>query len=235
MNVDNSLVIAIALASVVVTTQIYLMRHGGTEATPAVSVPAPAAPPTSGERRETVTPANVNDSRVDNLERQLAGVQQELASVHKTLALIHSRLNPAGGQPSDVVLDEPSYVAYEPSPEERIAAERAQAAEMFSELQTRLDSDPLDAQTGEWASDQIRAGIESRMGDGTRLTGTECRTSMCRIEMQFDDEITRDEMLGQVPDTVPWDSQGFFYADPADPLNLVVFVGREGQTLESPM
>ena len=67
-------------------------------------------------------------------------------------------------------------------------------------------------------------------GDGAHLEDLECRNSMCRVQIHFDDEHARqrftDDRIGQPP----FDHGGFYHSD-AETGAFALYTAREGHTL----
>jgi hypothetical protein len=102
----------------------------------------------------------------------------------------------------------------------------------------QLDTEPVD---DAWQA-QVQPAIEERLDallaeqvlDGVTLTGTECRTTLCRLTLSFADAETRQRWGGHVALAVPWAGQTYFHQDETDPHSMILYVAREGTALPLP-
>lgn len=81
---------------------------------------------------------------------------------------------------------------------------------------------------------RIEEGIAARALEGATLVSTECRTTVCKIELQFEDEAVRDRGYGSIPLFLPWDGQAYFHQSETDPNSVILYVAREGEELPMP-
>lgn len=91
-------------------------------------------------------------------------------------------------------------------------------------LATRLASEPLDTEWAPVAEGLLADHFASSEGSAASIEAR-CRSSVCRIELAFENEAMRDEGLGSL--TLPWDTTGVFHLDERDPLRLVIYATRE--------
>lgn len=106
-------------------------------------------------------------------------------------------------------------------------------------LRTHLDAS-FDRQADDpsWsaaARGMVEAKLASAMPPSSVLKSVECRESMCRIEMVYDDLTQYHAFVKQMtPDALPWN--GTLFATPrgdpsSGPITFVAFLSREGQQL----
>ena len=63
------------------------------------------------------------------------------------------------------------------------------------------------------------------------LLDTECRTTVCRMEVAFESDATRNAVLMHLPQMIPWNSHGLLHVDPKA-STVVFYVAREGERLD---
>jgi len=190
--------------------------------------PAPTATSTNSPYLELYR------DEVSNLQQELKSLQIQLNDLQQT-----RRHN----QDENSQLEHESQESYQ----EDITADTNQDVELQSYLQKQLEQERVTAQINtleqqlqyeepdpgwsNWAQNEIMNNISNKQYAGVNVVGNECRSTLCRFQFQFDDTEIRDTAVGDIPTLVPWDSQGFFHADEEDPLNLVLYISREGAQL----
>ncbi len=116
-------------------------------------------------------------------------------------------------------------------PYQQKMAEQEMISAQINTLDQQLQYEEPDPGWSYWAQNEILNSINNKQYVGVNVIANDCRSTMCRFQIQFDNTEIRDTALGDIPTLVPWDSQGFFHADEDDPLNLVLYVSREGAQL----
>jgi len=106
-----------------------------------------------------------------------------------------------------------------PSPEEQRAA-------YATRLAAALAAEPFDAGWARAAEAQVRAQIAARPADGVSVASIECRTTLCRLQLEAESTDARDEGLRAVPRWVPWDFDGFYQPTDGDPRRVTLYVTR---------
>ncbi len=165
-------------------------------------------------------------------EDQLAHVRQELNAVARQAAADRDRLRARieAREAAELMVPAPAAPdAYEP---ERVAIADVQLAEArryVSTLEQHMDSSGGPA-AFDWAGGQLRSALAERGIVGAELTHSACTDSLCRLDLQFEDEVARNELLMSIG-TVLGNSDGFFFSDPDTPGVTQLFVAPEGVTL----
>lgn len=121
-----------------------------------------------------------------------------------------------------------------PSPveESRKPEEDSMAADPIAEVVNRLnvlyDREAPDPAWAGKAQTRITERFAAAIESPTDIT-TNCKKTLCRITLQFADDLGRDAAVGAL--SLPWDGQGIFQTDPNNELKVVMYAAREGYTL----
>jgi hypothetical protein len=115
------------------------------------------------------------------------------------------------------------------------ARPRIDPATLRDHLTAAFDTQPDDAAWSAPARRMIETKLAAAVPHGSALRSIECRTTLCRIEMQYDDVAQYQAFLRKLtPDALPWNGTFFATAagDPSErPARFVAFLSREGQEL----
>jgi len=111
------------------------------------------------------------------------------------------------------------------------AARAEQAAVQVTQTHTAQAVDPT------WSAQAETAIAQSFLRHGKEipeavLLDTECRTTVCRMEVAFENDVTRNQVLLHLPHMIPWNSQGFLHVD-AQTKTVLFYVAREGERLNA--
>lgn len=99
-------------------------------------------------------------------------------------------------------------------------------------LETDFESESVDLTWGGSAELQIQSAIDEISPKGVYFKSTECRSTVCRIDVEFDDAKSKLEETSFLPMLIPWSGESYFHTDPASDGNAVVlYVAREGFSL----
>jgi hypothetical protein len=148
-------------------------------------------------------------SEVQRLRAQVAVLQAE---VHA------SRTAPAAPDRAPAVREEPER--------QQPPLEPAQVQERYQSL---FEAEVVDTN---WARDEERSVVGffgSEANRGAHLDKVECRESMCRILVRFDDPGARSGFIAQMG-SPPFDHGGFYRTDEATG-DVTLFTAREGRAL----
>lgn len=103
-----------------------------------------------------------------------------------------------------------------------------------TELESSFDVESFDPSWGPSAESEIHASFAERLPEGISFMNTECRTSACRIEVEFDDDRSKREGMPFLPMVIPWPGESVIQKDPKGKENsAVIYVAREGFPLYS--
>jgi len=108
-------------------------------------------------------------------------------------------------------------------------------ATLREHLTTKFDGQVRDAQWSSSAGLLVHSKLSALMPQPSALKAVDCKQTMCRIEMEYDDLAHYQAFLRQVtPDALPWNGTFFstIAGDPtARPITFVAFLSREGEQL----
>lgn len=79
--------------------------------------------------------------------------------------------------------------------------------------------------------DERVKGFFAVAGRGTSLVGLDCRTTLCRANVQLDDKEAKASFTRRVSDLLQKGAEGYAYMDGPDDLAIEVFFTREGHPL----
>jgi hypothetical protein len=191
--------------------------------------------------KPTPKATTTNNSDLELYRDEVSYLQQDINSLQKQLNDLQQATKQ--NQAASKKLANESQESYQ----ETHAADTNQDVELQPDLQQQREKEKITAQINTleqqlqyeepdpgwsiWAQDEIMNNISNKQYSGVSVVGNECRSTMCRFQFQFDDTEIRDTTVGDISSLVPWDSQGFFHTDENDPLNLVVYISREGTQL----
>lgn len=105
------------------------------------------------------------------------------------------------------------------------------AAVLQSHYDAALAAERADARWAPAEESVVLAFFASDAAKGARLEKAECRESMCRIRVRFDDHEARARFLTKIG-TPPFQHGGFYRTDDASGI-FTLYSAREGRTLPS--
>jgi hypothetical protein len=106
-----------------------------------------------------------------------------------------------------------------------VAAPPRDIVEAHAHLASRLDAQSDDPEWGR-ATEVAIADVIDTNAEGSRLTGVDCRTDLCRIEVEHDSQSTQLAFLSRVLPFAPFDAAGS--AQRVDDTHTVIYLGRLG-------
>jgi hypothetical protein len=154
-------------------------------------------------------------------ETQLAALQQRLERLFTAQRALTRRFdNSARRAASD-----------EDAPLSPDAASAEQATEQVTQTHEAQAVDPTWSTQAQTAIEQSFQKYGAEIPEAV-LLDTECRTTVCRMEVAFETDSTRDDVLMRLPHMIPWNAHGLLHVDPQS--NTVLFyVAREGERLDT--
>jgi uncharacterized protein YukE len=169
--------------------------------------------------------------RISALQRQF---QDEILTINQNIDIFQDALDEINDELSSFSLMSSDNVIEHADLDhsEQVTPElMEEASENFQAINyvNQFESEAVDPSWAQWAIAEIGNSIETHNLAGSTLVSTDCRSTLCRIEVSFDDQVARDASLGSFPLIVPWDSHGFAYIDEQSGGNAVLFVAREGE------
>lgn len=121
-------------------------------------------------------------------DRLIGALTQRVASLEATLRrhdelLRELQANVAPVSPADLSEEDIARLEDEQA---RLAEEALlEARDRIWAKQTQFESEPHDPEWSAFAALEIEQAISESAGDGTNLIGVECRSSMCRVELEY--------------------------------------------------
>jgi hypothetical protein len=176
-------------------------------------------------------------------DHELAAVKKEVAHYKQLLGQLQQTAKPVPTRrrASAPAKEQGDGVPDETDPTEAagVREEHPTNAHAYSDFYAgHLDAEPEDFA---WQA-QVQTAVEQRLEDlmaaqvldGVTLTSTDCRTTMCRIALSFDDEVARQRWSGHAAFMIPWAGQSYFHQHETDPNSMILYVAREGTALPLP-
>lgn len=99
-------------------------------------------------------------------------------------------------------------------------------------LDNHVRSEPVDVQWARQAETSITQGASSV--EGLSVRQVECRTSLCKLDIEFTNVDAREVGTRELAHAVPWETIAYYHASVADPTHMVMYVAREGMSLPTP-
>ena len=117
------------------------------------------------------------------------------------------------------------------SPEEERQQIEEQSLAQVDLIEAAVLTEEVDEEWGPQAQQTLGDLFENEEMTGMYLLGADCRTSMCRMEVAFDETVSPEKGLGTLADNAPWQGEGFVRIGLGDDPSVVVYLAREGQSL----
>lgn len=112
--------------------------------------------------------------------------------------------------------------------EQNIAALETQAVE----IEQGFEFESVDPAWGSWAELEIQTEITNGALEGAHVMSTECRNTVCRVEVEFDDAMTKLKGMQTLSMLMPWPGESYMRHDQTtDGNSVVLYVAREGQSV----
>ena len=162
---------------------------------------------------------------------QISQLEQQLTQINKNL----NQLMAAQGNQQDNISQayELEDVITGATVEEPI--EDRQFVDHFaSYLANEVGSVEDDQESTSKIEQSLEAELESRKITGVSLLSTECKATLCKIELVFDNETTREIYTGLGTSIIPWDGQAFYHQSESEPNTMIYYVAKEGYDLAMP-
>jgi hypothetical protein len=200
-------VVAAAVAMAVVSTGVgLLLLRGG----------SPVAPVAVGSER-----AGSKDKQVEALGAEVAAVKAELARLERRAAgatRVEVPVADAGEQPAR---------ARDGAPRRQLETKEVAAA-----YAAHLAGEAVDARWSAQQESAIAAAFHGDVLQGSKLARVECRTSLCRMEVDHEGMEAEDRFAQAAPLTPPFNHGGFAQrVTDARGVHTIAFIAREGYEL----
>jgi hypothetical protein len=171
------------------------------------------------------------ETAVRSLTRQLRTQQRLLARQQEALAqLLGSRS--AERKPSDAdtaVADAEAAQSEETRGDQRAAL-----------LEAALATQDVSAEWSQAALEQIAATVDQvldtlspQTSDGLELVGTDCRSTLCRIEFVHENQEVMEHVVREIPQQIGWQTNGHMrvISNPDGSSSAVLYLSRDGYSL----
>ena len=183
----------------------------------------PAAQPDTQPDTHVLTADGTTD--LSAMRREIAALRHTVDGIERT---------PAPSADDDRLVDTALQEAARPARDrDHEVAPEDVGLDMMDAVEDQLDIEEVDAEWSGWASEEISRNFTSFEIDGGYLVDTECRSSICRVELDFSSSSSRDEGIKVLPNLSGWDGQGFFQVIGDDELGVVAYYARENNKLPS--
>ena len=103
-----------------------------------------------------------------------------------------------------------------------------------SYLTNEVSSSDDDQESTSKIDQSFETELESRKITGVSLLSSECKATLCKIELGFDDEVTRERYSNIGNSIIPWDGQAFYHQSESEPNTMIYYVAKEGFDLAMP-
>jgi cytoskeletal protein RodZ len=180
---------------------------------------------------------------IEQLRSSVRSVTQSLEDTNRTVAhnaiaqlhvLPTTSSSTAPAQPASATLapdsSQPAGPSSEPARQPGI-----DPATLRAHLSSRFDGQATDSAWSGAATRMVESKFATLMPPSSMLKSVECKETMCRIEMVYDDTAQYQAFLRQMtPAALPWNGTFFstIVGDPSEkPATFVAFLSREGQEL----
>jgi hypothetical protein len=162
---------------------------------------------------------------------QISQLKQQLKRLKKTLQLTIAQRNAQeySFQPKEVEQNVIISIMEEEFVEGRQFADHT-ANYMASEVNNYED----DQESSSRIEQNFEAELESGEITGVSLFSSECKETLCKIELGFDNEATLERYADIVISIVPWDGPAFFHPGKSEINTLIYYVAKEGFELPMP-
>lgn|GEM_PF-3931290 len=163
---------------------------------------------------------------------QLLSVQAELSELRKELRALQMHQSRIQAE-----IDNVNYTSQIPNDEDEDPYEfevEQQDTTMNAsfEFENSFMYESPDPVWGMNAEQDIRSAITERSPQGVNVRSTECRSTVCRVEVEFDDAVAKMEGIPFLPMLIPWSGESYLQTDTdGDADSVVLYVAREGHSL----
>lgn len=192
-------------------------------------VETPVSSSTQGLRAEPKKTLATELGRSSALEKeqpsahaQLTLLRKELAELRKTQARFQQALDDLMNR--DRNIDDGDFELSELDDE-------AVAQSKTVDLEHSFESETIDPAWGSYAEIDIQSTLAERSPAGLYVSNAQCRNTICRIDVEFDDARSRLEGMQFLPMLVPWSGESFIQIDPNGDRDAVLYAAREGYAL----
>ena len=154
------------------------------------------------------------DSRDADLDRRLARIESQLAR----LSAAESVQAPTHTANEGTLAIEERTNPAEPTIDTRV---------QFRAVEETLNVEAVDAAWASGAQQDIQHAFDQGALRNYQLIATECRTTLCRLEVGVSEAGIGPEVFSDIQQNVPWDGAGYMTMQD-NPKRAIVFLARDG-------
>jgi hypothetical protein len=166
-------------------------------------------------------PADAATAAVPALRLELAELREQQSDLRRTLdgMLLNSSAGNVGDIPDAFGTDVESEVP-------------TVTPEPATEVDDHFQSEIVDTGWDVMAEAAIQSAFANRSPTGVTITSTDCRGTVCRVEVEFGNTRFRLEEVPFLPMLMPWAGQSYVHSDAASGTNTAtLYMAREGYSL----
>lgn len=156
---------------------------------------------------------------VSDVRQRQAVLAHEVDDLRRQLAQIHESGAPSPQVTTPVVADEPEIDGNE------------HAREVADGFEQSLGEQPVDVEWAEGMQARFDQFFATEQVAGSHVGAVDCRSTLCRIEVSFDDQGGRDALIGEVSGLLEPNAQGFAHIEDDEDLEIQVYLSRQDTML----
>lgn len=105
------------------------------------------------------------------------------------------------------------------------------AREVAESFEQSLVEQPVDPEWAEGMQARFDQFFGAEQMAGSRVGAVDCRSTLCRLDVSFDEPSGRDALIDRVSGLLEPNAQGFAHIETDEDLEIQVYLSREGTTL----
>lgn len=164
-------------------------------------------------------------ARLAALEARLARLSERQSSMLREL----EQLLRDGGS-AWRAQDSPDQTDREMTPEERQDQAEAEQRERFDVVEETVRAEQVDLDWAPAATQTLHEAFSSEDMVGLELVGADCRTTLCRVDVEIDSSLTQEDTQHRLMRASPWNGYVLFEIT-GDPPGATFYLARDGERL----
>jgi hypothetical protein len=165
------------------------------------------------------------------LRTQLTQVAQEQQAMARTISKLTTKLAKADRAPAAEPVQADTANLPAATPEEEVKRADAQVQAQVDLIEDTLFAEASDPTWTDAAEQSLQDVFQLEEGTGFHLVHTECRTTLCRLELSLDGSLSPEESFHHLVHLMPWPGQSFVHFEDGESATAVVYLTREGHAL----
>ncbi|MEW6382250.1 MAG: hypothetical protein AB1611_22020 [bacterium] len=205
--------------------------------TPQVTTPEIAKSPLTVHEESESSQSTIPSGRqaIDKQFTETSNLQQTQSDLSKKLEALESvvsdlkanqqqsaAVNKSDEDKDDVVL----------TPEQEDAKVAAETQAIIDMMEEKLQAEPVDSEWSDWAEKEL-SKKERDSNKDFKVVNLDCHSTFCRVDLEFNVDLNKEEELGKLQDIIPWNGELFIHVDDVDNGQAIIYVSREGHSLPS--